>query len=218
LIAVLVVFVAVGGYGYHLVHKNPGYLNTVTVGFVGPRASSTVFSNYRGLLVTEEVSAWYMATPEAQQQVRAAGGTAQYNVALSNSFNEERPDYGTPYVIITTSSLDPSATVMTYNAVMKVLANHLHNEQVSQGAPQQTTVTLLLASPPTGPIEQGGSHKRSLAGVVLLALLLALFTASMLERCKPSFKGRGLPIGRARGQGGQRYGGGRTAAPGGARS
>jgi hypothetical protein len=214
LIAVALVVIVVVGYGYHLVHKNPGYLDAATVGFVSPINNSSVFSNYRGLLGTEEVTAWYMATPGAQQAVRAAGGTAAYKVALSNSFNEEYPDYGTPYVNITITSPEAAATTATFNAVMKVMANHLYAEQASAGAHPTARVTLLLASAPTGPLEQGGSHKRSLAGILVLALLLALLTASLLDRHRPALRGL-WPGGRSKGMADTPHrGGGPASAPG----
>jgi hypothetical protein len=181
-IAVLVVCVVIGGYGYHVIHKNPGYVDAATVGFVGPRAGGSVFSNYRGLLATEEATAWFMMGPQGEQEVRAAGGTADYNVALSNSFNEEFPDYSTPYVNITTSSLNPTAAASTFSVVMKVLTDRLAAEQRNEGARPQSEVTAVMAAAPTGPRSQGGSHKRSLVALAVLTFIAACLAASLLDR------------------------------------
>jgi hypothetical protein len=192
LIAVLVVCAVVGGYGYHVIHKNPGYVDAATVGFVGPRAGGSVFSNYRGLLSTEEATAWFMMGPQGEQEVRAAGGTTDYNVALSNSFNEEYPDYSTPYVDVTTTSLDPTAAANTFTAVMKVLTTSLAAQQRREGARSQSEITTVMAAAPTGPRSQGGSHKRSLAALAVLMIIAVFLTASLLDRRRPRSRGLGI--------------------------
>lgn len=87
-------FAAVLSYG--LLHANPGYADTATVEFTGPGGNSDSF------LATSQVMAEYMMGAAAQAQVRQAGGTTSYDVALVNLYNVEYPDYGVPYATVTT--------------------------------------------------------------------------------------------------------------------
>ena len=159
LIAVAVACLAVLGFGYHLAHMNPGYTDVGTIGFIAPNDPLTGFADSRGTQAIKVATAEYMMGSAASQQVRAAGGTANYDVELVNSYNEEYPDYSQPYVTVTTNSPDPTAALNTYNAVVSVLIKDLAQRQAQQGARPKVQITALPVNT-TGPTIQSGSNKR----------------------------------------------------------
>jgi len=181
LIAVAVACLAVLGFGYHLAHVNPGYTDVGTIGFIAPQDPLTGFANARGTQAIRVVTAEYMMGAAARQQVRAAGGTAAYDVELVNSYNQEFPDYSQPYVTVTTNSLDPTAALNTYNTVVSVLMRNLAERQAQQGVRPKMQITALQVNT-TGPTVQSGSHKRLYAAIVVLMIVAAFMTASVLDR------------------------------------
>jgi hypothetical protein len=181
-IAVAVVCLAVLGFGYHLAHMNPGYTDAGTIGFIAPNDPLTGFAYAQGTQVIKVVTADYMTGTAANQQIRAAGGTAPYNVELLNGYNEEFPDYSQPYVTVTTSSPDPTSAQNTYNAVVSVLLRNLAERQ--QGVPPKAQITALPVNS-TGPTLQTGSNKRVYAAIAVLTIVAAFMTASLLDRRRP---------------------------------
>jgi hypothetical protein len=183
LIAVAVACLAVLGLGYHFAHMNPGYTDVGTIGFLAPHDPLTGFANSRGTQAIKVATAEYMMGSAASQQVRAAGGTANYDVELVNSYNEEFPDYSQPYATVTTNSPDPTAALNTYNAVVSVLIKDLAQRQAQQGARPKVQITALPVNT-TGPTIQSGSNKRVYAATAALMVIAAFMTASVLDRRK----------------------------------
>lgn len=177
--AVVATCVLAAIFSFALLHANPGYVDSATVAFTGPSGS---YKDPNGLLATSQVMSSYMMGPAAQAQIRQAGGTTSYNVALVNLYNIEYPDYGVPYATVTTTSPDPAAAARTFTAVMTVLSNHLASMQQEQGAPPVTHVQAVYISAPTGPLIQTGSHKRSLIGLAVLTIIAVYFVAAVLDR------------------------------------
>ena len=179
LMAVTVLFVLVAGLAYHLQRTQPGYLDTATVAFTAPAAG--LFGDAASLLVIDELTANSVTSAAGQQQVRNAGGTTAYHVVLVNLNTEDFPNYGEPYVTATTTAPDPAASEHTLSAVLKVLQRDLVALQARQGAKPKTWIQLrVIAS--TGPIAQTGSRKRALAGLAILAIIVAFMVASFLDR------------------------------------
>jgi hypothetical protein len=179
----LVAVIAVCAFGavlsYVLLHADPGYVDTATVAFYGPGGTN---QNADGLLATSQVTADYVMDAAAQAQIRQAGGTTSYDVAPVNLYNIEYPNYGVPYVTVTTTSLDPVAAMHTFTAVMKVLDDDLARIQQEQGVQPTYRITAAYIATPTGPISQKGSHIRSLVGLAVLTLIAAYFVAAVLDR------------------------------------
>jgi hypothetical protein len=179
LVAVLVVCALSAGLGYRLLHANPGYTDTATVAFTLPGGQ---FGAGVSLLVTDQVMANYMMGADAQRHIRAAGGTASYDVALVNLNDEFFPDYGVPYVTVTTASPDPVAAQKTFTAVMSVITANLASRQAQLGVVPGNWIQALTISAATGPIQQGGSHKRSVIALGVLTLIAAYLVAVLLDR------------------------------------
>jgi predicted O-methyltransferase YrrM len=181
-IAVTFVALAAGALSYHLIHANPGYMDSGSVAFTAPRNSVTMFQDIRSLQVAGEVTAQYMMDRQGEQEVRAAGGTAPYNVAMLNIYNEEFPDYNQPYVTITVMSDYPQAAQQTFGAVLGVLRKATAMVQEQVGANPENEVKATLVAAPTGPVAQGGSHKRSYAACGVLTIIAMYLVAGILDR------------------------------------
>lgn len=181
LAAVIGIFLLAAGVGYHFKHAKM-YTDTATVAFVAPGRGTNVFSTTLGLLATDQVVATYMSSPAGERQVRIAGGAADYDVALVNLNNEEFPNYGVPDSTVMTTSPDPAEAQRTMSAVLGVLQKDLASRQAAQGAKPDAWIEVRPIAAPTGPIEQTGSAKRILAGLVVLTVIAAFMAATFLDR------------------------------------
>jgi hypothetical protein len=180
-VAVAFIVALTAAFAYRVTHADPGYTDTATVAFTAPSAQG-LFTHGNSLLVIDELTASTVTSAAGQRQVRDAGGTAGYQVALINLNDEDYPDYGEPYVTVTTNSPDPGAASDTMSAVLTVLGQDLSDLQAKQGAPSATWIGLRAIAAPSGPVAQGGSRKRFLAGLAVLALIAAYLTARFLDR------------------------------------
>jgi hypothetical protein len=189
LIAVVLVCLAVGGVGYHVIHENPGFVDVGTIGFVAPSVVPGQGVNSRGTQAIRVATAEYMMGPAAARVIKDRGATASYDVELVNGYNEEFPDYSQPYIQVTTSSLDPNAAQDTYNIVVSVMQKNLLDRQVDLGAKKASIIQGVQVNT-TGPTIQTGSRKRDYAAVLILMIIVAFLTASLLDR-------RGLRLSRS---------------------
>ena len=179
--AVAVVLVLAAGVGYGLHHRNPGYADTATVDFTGPKNFGP-FTVSQALLVIDELTANTVMSAKGQQQVRDAGGTASFDAALVNLHNEDYPDYSVPYVNLTTTSPSPVAAQDTLSVVLRVLAEDLSALQAQQGVKPDNKIGLRVIAAPTGPLVQSGSSKRTLAGLGALTIIVVFMVAGFLDR------------------------------------
>jgi hypothetical protein len=176
-----VVLVLAAGLGYGLHHRNPGYADTATVAFTAPQSFGP-FAGSQALLVIDELTANRIMSTKGQQEDRDAGGTADYDAALVNLHNQDYPDYSVPYVNVTTTSPSPVAAQDTLSAVLRVLADDLSALQAGQGVKPGNRIGLRVIAAPTGPLVQGGSPKRTLAGLGALTIIIVFSVAGFLDR------------------------------------
>ena len=196
-IAIAITVLAACMLGFHLVRGNPGYIDSGGVAFTAPRNPVSMFQNMRSLRVVEEVSTSFMMGSQGESEVRAAGGTAHYNVAMLNLYNEEYPNYSQPYVTITVMSDSPKEAQQTFGSVLGVLREATEILQKRVGANIKNEVTATLVSEPTGPIAQRGSYKRSYTALTVLGIIAIYVIGRALDRCAP----RRQPRHRARSRG-----------------
>jgi hypothetical protein len=193
---VIVLFVLTVGLAYHIHRAKPSYMVTSTVSFIAPSLKNSV-NYYDGLLATTEIMTYSMMSQKTQELVRAAGGTADYNVALVNLNNEDFPNYSNPYVTVTTTAPDPVAAQNTFSIVMRTLQRSLATQQVSQGAPAKAWITAYTIAPPDGPVAQSGYPKRTLAGLAVLAMIVTFMVLTFLDRHPYRLRlPRGITIGK----------------------
>jgi hypothetical protein len=182
MVAVSAVLILAAGLAYYFKHANPGYADGATVAFTTPVRQGGPFSGSQSLLVIDELATNLVMSAQGQRQVRSAGGTASYDVALVNLYNEEYPNYSVPYVTVTTTSPDPVAAQYTFNVVMKVLQDDLVSLQTRKGAPPNAWIGLRAIAPATGPLPLRGSSKRTLAALAILALIASFVVAKFFDR------------------------------------
>lgn len=180
-VAVAFVLVLAAGLGYYVKHAIRGYTDTATAAFIAP-PSRGLFSSGNSLLVIDELTAKTAMSASGQRQVLNAGGKASYDVVLINLNNQDYPNYGVPYVTVTTTSADAGTAARTMSAVLKVLQQDASSLQAGQGAKPDTWIRVRAIANPTGPIAQTGSRKRALAGLAILALIAAYLIARFLDR------------------------------------
>ncbi|MGA8709304.1 MAG: hypothetical protein WB646_20215, partial [Steroidobacteraceae bacterium] len=106
--------------GYELKHAKPLYNDSATVVF---KTSGDPFPFGNGYLVTADLMARSMTSPQSEQLVRQAGGTVDYYVNLVNLYNIEYPYYSLPYAGVSVTAPDPVDAERTFSAVMQVLTN-----------------------------------------------------------------------------------------------
>jgi glycosyltransferase involved in cell wall biosynthesis len=181
-IPVILTALVAGILSFQLIHANPGYTDSGGVMFTAPKSSGSLFDNMQSLQAAQEAVAGYMMDSQGEQRVRAAGGTASYNVAMLNSYNEDFPDYSQPYVTITVMSDQPAAAGKTFRTVLGVLREATAVLQAQVGASPKNEVQATLVAVPTGPIAQGGSRKRSYAAFAVLTIIATYLVARVLDR------------------------------------
>jgi hypothetical protein len=179
--AVIAVIVLALGLAFALEHAAPTYQDSATVAFTAPKGAN-LFSNESGLLVIDALTADSVMSETGQRQVRAAGGTANYKVALVNLNTEDYPNYSDPYVTVTTTSHDPAAAAGTFSAVMDVMQSNLAGIQAKEGADPASFIQASTIAAPTGPVDQTGSQKRVMGATLVLAVILAFMLSRLLDR------------------------------------
>jgi hypothetical protein len=131
--------------------------------------------------ITAELMTRAMLDSQSQRRVREAGGTADFNLALVNLYNEEYPDYGTPYVTLTTTSVNQANVRRTFTIVVSLFEHLVLARQTQAGAPPNHRISIHVVAD-TGPLVQAGSSKRTFAGLALLAVVAAFLLSSFLDR------------------------------------
>jgi hypothetical protein len=184
-IVLAIVALAACMWSYHLVHGDPGYIDSGGVSFTAPKTSISLFENIESLQVVEEAVAGFMMGSQGEHEVRAAGGTVPYNVAMLNLYNEQYPDYSQPYVTIAVMSNYPEEAQQTFRAVLSVLREATAMLQERVGASPKNEVRAKLVTQTTGPIAQDGSPKRSYAALAILAMIAIYMIARVLDRRRP---------------------------------
>ena len=191
--AMAAVLVVSAGLALYLHHLTPTYTDSATVIFNAPDRPHLGLT----LFTIDALTADSVMSAQGQDEVRNGGGTASFDVALVNLNDEDYPNYGVPYVSVSTSSTDPAAAQRTFSVVMRVLQRTVTQIQARQGAPPDTWITVATISAPTGPIAQTGSRKRSLAALLVLTIIAAFMIAQFLDRhpirLRDLLQRRGIP-------------------------
>jgi hypothetical protein len=138
-------------------------------------------SSSKGVVVTAGIMALLLMSPRDQRQVKAAGGTAAYDVALVNLADLEYPDYGYPDVTVTATATDPAQVDRTFALVIRKLHSNLVSRQAQAGASRETRITASIAGD-TGSQAKVGSSARVYAGLLVLAIIAAFAVAVILDR------------------------------------
>jgi hypothetical protein len=179
LLAATVVLMLVAGTGYCIKSTSPMYSEGATVVFTVTDAMANAHLSGQlisPLIATEVMMTQVLMSPAAQDQVRAAGGTAQFELAPVNFYSMQYPDYAEPSATLTTASQRPADVQRTFRVVLRLLGQRLAAIQAQAGVPPRHRIRTFLIGD-TGPIVQPGSPMRVFAGLAVLAVV-ALFTVT----------------------------------------
>lgn len=125
-----------------------------------------------------------LLSPQAQQQISAAGGAADVNIALVNLYDEEYPNYGVPLVNLTVSSKGAATVRPTFAITVRLLHRLLTARQAKLSVRPRNRISAQVIGD-TGLTVQGGSPKRVLAGLAVLALIAYSALFRLLGRRRP---------------------------------
>lgn len=184
LLAVTVVLITVGAAGYDIRSTPPMYSEGATVVFTVARSLARLDSSGQlatPLIATEVMMAQVLMSPVAQGQVRAAGGTAQFEFVPVNLYSMQYPDYAEPSATLTTTSQRPASVRRTFLVVLRVIGQRLKSIQAQAGVSSRHRIRTFLVGD-TGPVSQPGSPARVLAGLALLAIVAVFMVVNFLDR------------------------------------
>jgi len=162
------------------------------------------------IITAAGVIASYVNGSEGQKLVAAAGGTLPYTTELINGYNQDYPNYSAPEVDVEVNGTDINAVTRTYTAVIQVLKAQTIARQKAAKAPKVDRIALQVIGG-SGPLDQPGSSKRSLGGLMLLTLVGIFAVAIFFDRhpirlgeLTRSRRGAGRPTFPATGRGASR--------------
>lgn len=184
LIAVLVVMLATVAVTYYLKKTEQPYQDSATIVFTSPasKAFPNPLASFGGSLIEAAgVMSVIAMNPTSHRQVRAAGGMADYNVSLVNTYNLEYPAYSLPDLAVSTSSVNPADASRTFTVVTKMVEKTLWDRQQADHVPMQNRIGVQVLGE-SGPLPTKGSMKRVYGGVLVLAIVAALGLASFLDK------------------------------------
>jgi hypothetical protein len=133
------------------------------------------------IITAAGVIATYVNGSEGQKLVAAAGGTLPYSTELINSYNQDYPNYSAPEVDVEVNGTDIGAVMRTYTAVIQVLKAQTVARQTAAKAPKVDRIAIQVIGDP-GPLDQPGSSKRGLGGLMLLTLVGIFAVAIFFDR------------------------------------
>ena len=184
LVAVAVVLLVAIGFAYKL-HKAPvPFQEGSTAVFTIPSSTAnpnpySVFTT--DLINTAEMTAQRMMSPQSQDRVRQAGGSAVYNLAMYNLYNEEYPNYSYPFVIVTVAGATAQQVQATYAVVTAQLQQTLASEQAVYGALPINQINEHIVGD-SGVVALTGSKKRVYAGLAALTIIILFGVLRFLDR------------------------------------
>jgi hypothetical protein len=183
-VAVLAVVVMALGVGYNIKAAPPYYSQSASVIFSVTRHLA-MLNGYgsltRSLTATETMMAQVLTSATLQDQVRQAGGIAQFTVIPFNLSNLQYPDYAAPVATLTATSPTLAAVRRTFSLVTRYISHRLAQLQAASGVPRRDRIVTYLAGK-TGAGPQPGSQARVLAGLVLITTIAAFSLANLLDR------------------------------------
>jgi hypothetical protein len=183
-LAVLAVLILAVGAAYSFKHAAAAYEETGSMVFVPPvsaihpnpfEATGKADTEAAGAIAAEVMS------PQDQQRVQRAGGTAQIDVQLFNSYDLEYPNYSQPSLTVTTTAADPDSVQRTFTLVTNLLTRQFTAHEAQANAEPKNRIQIVMAGD-TGPLVQLGSSKRVLGALAILTLVAIFAVASFLDR------------------------------------
>lgn len=194
--AVMVLFLA--GLGYQIASSPPAYAEGAAVVFSLPRSQTSPNAYLMfapSLIASSEAMTQILLSPQAQQQIREAGGTANVSLALVNLYDQEYPNYGVPLAHLTVSSESAESVRPTFAIAVRLLYHLLAVWQTKMDVKPHNRISAQIVGD-TGLTVQVGSRKRVIAGLAVLTLVAYSACCGWLDRMgaskRPAWRGGGL--------------------------
>jgi len=195
--ATLVLFLAVG-VSYQIAISPPTYAEGAAVVFSLPKSQTSPNAYLMfapSLIASSEAMTQILLSPQAQQQIREAGGTANVSLALDNLYDLEYPNYGVPLAHLTISSESAESVRPTFAIAVRLLYRLLAVWQAKMDVKPHNRISAQIVGD-TGLTVQAGSRKRVIAGLAVLTLVAYSACCGWLDRMgaskRPSRRGSGL--------------------------
>jgi hypothetical protein len=169
----------------HVKTAQPEYETRSAITLLSPRAPfpRNAYAGFTPALVTNaEISARTMASEEGRQQVRAAGGTAAYQVLLANRGNQEQPIHDQPHLTVSAVASTAEEARRTHAAVLEVMWRQLLDRQRAQGALPGSLISWQVTGGSGRPAPVTGRPSRRLLAIGLLGAVLTLYAAVAADR------------------------------------
>jgi hypothetical protein len=163
-------------------HGPPTYLESALVILVArdtPGLDSPGSTVGGSLITTSATMVQSLTSSRSVSQIREAGGTSNYSLALVNFYNLDYPEYSYPFATLTATAGTIAAARLTFSAVLRTFRRQLADRQA--GVPSSGQISVRVVGD-TGPVLQPGSAKRSLAGLALLAVIAAVMVSRLARR------------------------------------
>jgi hypothetical protein len=184
LVAVMIVVVIAAGVAYKFKHAPVSYTESGTVALALGTSSGNpnpYISLDQAMIDTAAVMVLLVSSPHGQAQVRAAGGSAAFDVELNNAYSMQFPDYSAPYILVSATSPDPAAAHRTFTAATRLLGNELALRQAQAHVPAGSLIEAHMIAD-SGPQPAPGSSKRTLFAILILMIVAVFALASFLDR------------------------------------
>jgi len=167
-----------------IVRTPPVYVESATVLFAAPpRVNSAALYTRQAvsLISTGTAVRQVLMSSRTRGRISAAGGGSNYDFELVNLYNQDYPDFGYPEATLTVSSPRPGSTERTYQLARRAMLGILARSQRRSGAPRGDRIVAHIADV-SGVVEQSGSAKRALAGLLVVAGVVERTVAGTLNR------------------------------------
>ncbi|MFC5751795.1 hypothetical protein [Actinomadura rugatobispora] len=169
----------------HVKTARPDYEVRSAITLLSPRAPfpRNAYAGFTPALVTNaEISARTMGSEAGRRQVRAAGGTASYQVLLANRGNMEQPIHDQPHLTVTAVASTAEDARRTHAAVLEVMWRQLLDRQRVQGALPGSLISWQVTAGSGRPVPVTGRPSRRLLAIGLLGAVLTLYAAVAADR------------------------------------
>jgi hypothetical protein len=152
-----------------------------TVGSSVQNATTLEASDRDPIIATEIMMTEQMTSQLERARIRAAGGTAQFELTPFNLYDLQYPDYAEPIATLTATSPRWPTAMRTFGLAFRDLSALLARIQAKVGISRKDRIRVLITDE-EGPIKQSGSRIRVLAGVALLAIVASFTIANFIDR------------------------------------
>jgi hypothetical protein len=181
----------------------PEYEARSAITFLSPQAPfpRNAYASFTPALVTNaEITTRVMASEEMRRRVRAAGGTAEYQVLLANRGNLEMPVHDQPHLTVGVLASSPGEAQRTHAAVLKVMHAQLKERQRADGAEPGSMISWQVTAGTGRAVPLGGHPSRQFLAIGALGAIAALYAASAADRRRAAGIHDGTRRGRAKGR------------------